>query len=75
MKYNEEETNDVKSQAGHNRVKRTGNHFSNYNMEKRSRQVKHKIVLEYNESKEEAEVYSPEESEMHKNCSSEADNQ
>ena len=70
---NEKEKNDVKSQAGHNGVKRTGNNLSNQKMEKRSRQVKHKNALAFSESEEEEEVFSPKESEMDKNCSSQED--
>ena len=69
-----EETNNVKSQAGHNGVKRTGNNFSNHSMEKRSRQVKQEHVLESSESEEDEEIFSPKESEMSKKCSSEEDN-
>ena len=54
-----EETNDVKSQAGHTGVKKTGNNFSNHNMEKRSRPVKHENVLENSESEEEVDIFSP----------------
>ena len=70
---NEKEKNDVKSQAGHNGVKRTGNNLSNQNMEKRSRQVKHKNALANSESEEEEEVFSLNKSEMDKNNSSQED--
>ena len=56
---NETETNDVKRQAGHTGVKKTGNNFSNHNMEKRSRPVKHENVLENSESEEEVDIFSP----------------
>ena len=62
------------NEAGHNGVKRTGNNFSNHNMEKRSRQVKHENDIEYSESDEEEDIVSPKESDIDKNCSSEEDN-